>query len=176
MSNDIGYTVVIVYDWSKYGGGVKDIFNKYGVKWNSDKACQLNEEELMNIHKKFKVEDVITKGGKGKSGIWECSDCAIKIVINEGEDIGLLIYRKRNEKDKAWKDFVQYSKECGALVQMLDGSGIIFRDRVNMELINRINDIGGEKKVMTENFIRKCNILDIKNDGFKEKWVNCIGG
>ncbi len=126
----------------------------------------------MNIYKKFKVEDVITKGGKGKSGIWECSDCAIKIVINEDEDIGLLIYRKRNEKDKAWKDFVQYSKECGASVQFLDGEEVIFRDRVNMKLINMINNKGGEKKVIIRNFIQK--VENGLSDSFKGDWIRCV--
>lgn len=167
------YTVVVMYEWSVYGRGVKDIFKKYNVKWISDKACQLNKEELVNIYKKFKVEDVITKGGKGKSGIWECSDCVIKIVINEGEDTGLLIYRKRSEKDKVWKDFVQYSKECGSLVQFLDGEEVIFRDRVNIELIEKINDKGDEKKVIIENFIQKAE-NGLYGDIFKKEWIRCL--
>lgn len=181
MSDDIGYTIAVVYDWSKYGEGLKNIFKKYGVKWNSDKMEKLNEEESKEILIKYKVgNDFNCSVSIGKSGIWESKNCAIKIIMEDekggGSDIGLLVYRKRSLEDKLWSIFVKYCKDCGALVQVLDENReVVFRDRINVELIKRINDKVDEKKVMTENFIEKCQIEEyLYGDSFKEKWVRCI--
>lgn len=163
------YTVVLVYGWSKHGAGIKDIFKNHRVKWNSGKKKDLKKDEILDIYKRFKVDDFIGVLSDGKSGIWENTDCAVKIVIKD--DTGLLIYKKKNEKDKAWKDFVQYSKDSGSLVQFIEEGEVVFRDRVNVELINMMNDKSGERDVSIKNFMIKS---DRYGSRFKEGWINCI--
>lgn len=173
------YTVVLVYGWNKHGGGIKDIFKRFGVKWNSGKMKDLSKDDLLDICKKYDVENyigilglgIIGKAGKGKSGVWENVYCAIKIVMIEGNDIIMLIYKRKSEKDKAWNDFVQYSKDCGSLVQFIEDGEVVFRDRINVELINTMNDMDRERDVRIENFTKKAYEY---GNSFKEEWIKCI--
>lgn len=169
------YTVVLVYEWSKYGVGIKDIFKNHRVKWNSGKKKNLKKDEILDIYKKFKVEndDIVNKEIelKGKSGIWENADSAIKIVMIDGKDIAIIIYKKKTDKDKAWKDFVKYSKDCGSLIQFIEEGEVVFRDRVNVELINMMNNKNGERDVIIKSFMIKA---DGYRSSFKERWISCI--
>lgn len=168
-------------EWSKYGGGLKDIFRRNGVEWNSNKVENLGKDDLIEIFEKYKVDEYVGEYmvymDKGKSGVWESSECAIKIVMIEGSDNVLLVFKKRVDSvGDIYKEFVKYCKKVGGLAQLIGSNGeVLFRDRINVELIKRLDDKAGERKVKIKNFVSK---IELKfgdfSDKFKEDWVECI--
>ncbi len=175
----IEYTVILLYEWSKYGNAVKELFHHNKLKWNSEKVKPLSNEELQNEYEKFKVDNnfIINETMIGSSGIYENENIAIKIIKIENVDNMLIIYKGIEEK--FYIDFIKRCRDVECLVMKIVDDEIIFKNRINVKLIRILNDVRGEKDVKIRNFIEKTKILEsmfheIFSDDFKSQWINCI--
>jgi len=166
------YTTVIIYEWSSHGDDIKKIFNN-NLTWNSSKVSELNNEELTELLKKFKVnnEFAITNSNIGKSGMWEDKNVAIKIVRVEDVDNVILIH-KGNEEN-LYKEFLKKCGEIGALIIKIINNEIVFKYRRNVELLNKLNDTEGEKELRIKNFKIKAEFLGF-SENFKNKWIELM--
>lgn len=182
----VEYTIILLYGWSKHGDNIKKMLHDNKFKWNSSKIKRLTTQELIDEYKKFKVnkEFKIEETMFGSSGIYENlnNDIVIKFIKTESIDDNdytdnmLIIYKGIVEKF-----YISLIKECrdiGCLVMKVVDNEVIFKNRINVDLINKINDIQGEKNVKIRNFIEKINIIEEINgkfsDDFKSKWIECI--
>jgi len=175
IMNEINeYTVIVVYKWSIYGDDIKKIFNNHKLKLNPKKTFDLNYEDLKDTLKKFHLINnfEIYESVKGLSGIWETENIAIKIIKIENVDNIILIYK--GDEEKLYIEFIKKCKDIGCLVIKIVNDEIMFKDRINIELIKKINDVNEEKNIKINNFITKIELIKGFSDGFKNKWINYI--
>lgn len=187
----VGYTVILLNDWSKHGNDIKKMFHDNELEMDSTKIKKLTNEELTNEYKKFMVNSYIkiTKSIIGTSGIFlskdknvdKSLDIAIKIIKTEfidelGETIlndnVLIIYK--GVEEKFYIEFLKKIKNISSLVIKILDNEIIFKHSSNIKLIKELNDIQGEKNIKIQNFIEKSNIVGVFSDDMKNKWINCI--
>ncbi len=175
------YTVIILYEWSKYGDKIKELFHHNKLNWNSEKVKNLTNEELRSEYEKFKVNDdfIIDETMIGSSGIYENVDKStlIKIVKIENVDNMLIIYK--GVEERFYIDFIKRCRDVGCLVMKIVDDEVVFKNRINVKLIKTLNDVQGEKDVKIRNFIERTKILDsafheIFSDDFKSQWIKCI--
>jgi hypothetical protein len=133
---------------------------------------ELNTSEVSEIYKKFCIDSCVdsydtTK--EGKEGVW---GDRIKIVISDN-DVHLIF-------KEMYSDIIKTCKDLGYLITLIDivndtNIDIKFRDKINVDLLKRLNDLKGEKDIMEKNFR---NRTTIDNNNFSEiftnKWINCI--
>ena len=178
----VEYTAIFLYEWSKHGDDIKKVFHDNKLNWNQTKLNKLSNEDLLNEYKKFKVinDFKINKLMIGSSGIYENKDSTImiKVIKIENNDNMLLVYKGIEEK--FYIDFIKKCRDIGCLVLKIIDNEVIFKKRLNVKLINEINDEQGEKNVKVRNFVEKTKILEIfgeiYSDDFKNKWVEFING
>ena len=184
----IEYTSVLLYDWSKHGDEIKRMFHDNKLKWNPTKIKRLTTEELSNeyikfkVDKDFKIEEIMI----GSSGIYENKDSniAIKIIKTESvvetvDDIDNMLIIYKGIEEKFYIELMKKFRDIGCLVIKIVDNEIVFKSRINVKLINSLNDIQGEKDVKIGNFIKKTRILDSMfhetySDDFKQQWIECI--
>lgn len=180
------YTVILMEEWSKYGDDIKEVFHKNKLKWNSLKIKKLSTEDLVMEYQKFKVDDEfkINETMIGSSGIYENNDGSIAIKLIKAENIGetiidsmLIVYKGIEEK--FYIELMKKFRDMGCLIIKIVDDEIVFKDRINVKLINSINDIEGERKLKVKNFIDKTKALgelfgELYSDDFKNKWIKCI--
>ena len=175
------YTVILLYEWSKYGDNVKELFHHNKLKWNSDKIKKLTNEELTNEYIKFKVDKdfIIDEIMIGSSGIYENVDKSILIKIIKIENVDNMLIIYKGVEERFYISFIKRCRDVGCLVMKIVDDEIIFKGRINIKLIRTLNDVQGEKDVKIRNFIEKTKILDstfheIFSDDFKSQWIECI--
>ena len=62
-----------------------------------------------------------------------------------------------------------------ALVISIKDDELVFRKRLNVELINCLNDIQNEHRIKVKIFIEKINLSNsLYSDDFKKTWIECI--
>ena len=173
------YTVILLYEWSKHGDAVKELFHYNKLNWNSEKVKNLSNEELRSEYEKYKVDNDsrIDETMIGSSGIYENENIAIKIIKIENVDNMLIVYKGIEER--FYIDFIKRCANIGCLVMKIVDDEIIFKNRINIKLIRSLNDIRGEKDIKIRNFIEKTMILDsmfheLFSDDFKSQWIKCI--
>ena len=174
----VEYTVVLLYDWSKHGDDIKKMFHDNKILWNSTKIKTLKNEDLIIECEKFKVinDFKLDTTMTGSSGIYEnaSNDILIKIIKIEDFDNILIVYKGIEEK--FYIELMKKFRDIGCLVMKIVDDEIVFKSRINVKLINSLNDIQGKKDVKIRNFIEKINLLDsgIFSDDFKNQWIECI--
>ncbi len=180
------YTVVLLYDWNKHGDEIKKMFHDNKLKWNSTKIKKLTTEELLNEYIKFKVDKdfKIEESMIGSSGIYENTNIAIKIikiesVVETVDDIDNILIVYKGIEEKFYIELMKKFRNIGCTIIKIVNDEIIFKSRINVKLINSLNDIQGEKNVKIRNFIEKTRILDSMfhetySDDFKRQWIECI--
>lgn len=176
------YTVVLLYDWSIHGDDIKKMLHDNRLKWNSTKIKKLTTEELLSEFVKFKVDNdlKIDETMIGSSGIYETDDSNITIKIIKPKSVddtknvdGILIVYKGIE-ERFYIQLMKKFRDIGCLVMKIVDDEIVFKNKINTKLINRLNDTVGEKNVKIRNFIEKSNIIGVFSDDFKNKWIKCI--
>ena len=181
----VEYTVILLYDWSIHGDDVKKMFHDNKMKWNSTKIKTLTTEELLNEYTKFKVNNdfKIKESMVGSSGIYENLDGSILIklikikdVITESEETNNMLIIYKGVEERFYIELMKKFRDIGCLIMKIVDDEIVFKNRINIKLINSLNDNVGEKNVKIRNFIEKTNLLDsgIFSDDFKQKWIECI--
>lgn len=175
----VEYTVILLYEWSLYGNDIKKMFHNNKLEWNSTKIKKLTNEELKNEYIKFKVNNdfKIDEYMIGSSGIYENKKLAIKIIKAEYiddkiADNMLIVYKGIEEK--FYIDLIKKCRDIGCLVLKIVNDEVVFKNRINVKLINKLNDIQGENDVKIKNFIEKTNIIGTFSDDFKNKWIELI--
>ncbi len=176
----MNYTVILLYDWSKHSDDIKNMFQDNGLLLNSTKTTELTSKELEEEYKKFKVDEYfyvngLTTGIVGLAGYYELDDKSIiiKIIKNNSIDNMILVYKGTEES--FYKEFVVQCKDVGSLVIKIEDDEVVFKKRINVELIKKLNDIQGENDVKIKNFIEKMSLNDgIFSDDFKNQWIECI--
>jgi len=173
----IEYTVVLLYDWNKHGSDIKKMFQDNKLQWDSTKIKSLTNEELIDEYKKFKVNNNfrLDTTMTGSSGIYKnvSDDIAIKLVKIDDIDNMLIVYKGIEEN--FYVELIKKFRDIGALVIKIVDDEIVFKKRINVELIKCLNDVQGEKNVKIRNFIEKTNLLiSLYSDDFKQQWIECI--
>jgi len=182
------YTVILLYNWSIHGDEIKKMFHDNKLKWNSTKIKKLTTEELLNeyikfkVDKDFKIEEIMI----GSSGIYENKDSNISIkiikpesVVETVDDIDNMLIVYKGLEEKFYMELMKKFRDIGCTIIKIVNDEIIFKNRINIELINSLNDIQGEKNVKIGNFIEKTRILnsmfhETYSDDFKQQWIDCI--
>jgi len=179
------YTVILLYDWSIHGDDIKKMFHDNKLKWNPTKIKRLTTEELLNEYIKFKVDKdfKIEETMIGSSGIYENKDFNIVIkiikienVIETVDDIDNMLIIYKGIEEKFYIELMKKFRDIGCLIIKIVDDEVIFKNRINIKLINTLNNTVGEKSVKIRNFIEKINLLDsgIFSDDFKNQWIECI--
>ena len=182
------YTVVLLYDWSIHGDEIKKMFHGNKLKWNPTKIKRLTTEELLNEYIKFKVDKdfKIEETMIGSSGIYENADFNILIkiikpesVVKTVDDIDNMLIIYKGTEEKFYMELMKKFRDIGCLVMKIVDDEIVFKSRINVKLINSLNNIQGKKDVKIRNFIEKTKILDSMfhetySDDFKQQWIECI--
>lgn len=185
---------VIYYDYGLYSSNkvkIKRIMSNHGLKWNASKYVEHNIEETVNSFKIFGYIDKINnddnlKNRTSSSGIWESSSEAIKAIMlekrNEEEHLPVMLIFKGTEGSDFYTEFVNYCVKLGCwvskVVQEDDKFTEIFKKRINIELVEKLNNIQLSKSSMKENFLNK--ISEYKKHGhdfsdtFINGWQDCI--
>jgi len=173
------YTIFIIHEWGKHGDDIKKIFHKYNLKWNSAKIVNLSHEDLKNILKKFQIVndfrvriDELNKNVSISSGVWENEDVSIKIIKIENDDDVILIHK--GDEEKLYSEFIEKCKYISPLIKKIIDDRIIFERRINVKMIEKLNNKEAEKKVKIKNFITKTELMEGLSDEFKRKWIKCI--
>jgi len=172
------YTVVLLYNWSKHGDDIKKMFHDNKLKWNSTKIKTLKNEDLIIECEKFKVINDfkfdITM--TGSSGIYEnaSNDISIKIIKIKDFDNMLIVYKGIEER--FYIELMKKFMNIGCLIMKIVDDEIIFKNRINVNLIKSLNDNDGEKNVKIGNFIEKTKLIGtgVFSDDFKNQWINYI--
>lgn len=175
------YTIILVYEWSKYGEKIKEFFHNNKLKWNSEKVKNLSNEELKNEYEKFKVDKdfIIDVNMIGSYGIYENNDKSITIKIIKIENVDNMLIVYKGIEQRFYIDLIKRCRDIGCLVMKIVDNEVIFKSRINVKLIKLLNDVQGEKDVKIRNFIEKTKILDSEfhelfSDDFKKQWIECI--
>lgn len=161
------YTVVILYEWEKYGDDIKKLIHKAQLKWNALKI----KTETEDIFKKFKVDDEfnVTTNITITSGIWENKekDKAIKIIKVSNIDNVVLIYK--GESDKIYLEMMKLCKNIGCTIIKIVDDEIVFKDRINVQLLNKLKENNIIKK---SNFRIKIEHYNtVTNKPYTEKFI-----
>jgi len=175
------YTVILLYEWSKYGDAIKELFHRNKLKWNSEKVKNLSNEELRSEYEKFKVDNdfIVDETMIGSSGIYENVDKSILIKIIKIENVDNMLIVYKGIEEHFYIDFIKRCANIGCLVMKIVDDEILVKGRINVKLIKMMNDVQGEKDVKIKNFIEKTKILDSEfhelfSDDFKTQWIKCI--
>ncbi len=174
----VEYTVILLYSWSKHSDTIKSLFHNNDLLLNSTKTLKLTNDELKLEYTKFKVDEYFDTNLSGLSGYYELEDKSIiiKIIKNDNVDNIILVYR--GIKDDFYKEFIVTCRDIGSLVIVIEDDEIVFKNRINVELIKILNDIQNEHKIKIKNFIEKTNLLEslgfLYSNDFKEQWIECI--
>ena len=171
------YTIILLYEWNIHKDEIKKIFKDNDLIWNSNKIKKLTNEELLNEYIKFKVDSEfeIKENMDGSSGIYENknSNILIKIIKINNTDNILIVY-KGNETE-IYKTLIKKCRNIGCLIIKIVDNEIIFKDRLNVKLINTLDNIQKEKEIKIKNFIEKMKFkISIFSDDFKNRWIKCI--
>lgn len=165
---------------------LKNIMRKYGLVQNVSKTVGLNYKDIKEIYETFHFEDRLDeklKNEDGISGIFEGGGEAVKIIIfDDVMKPALIVYK--GTKGTFFKEFVELLVEVGGDVgQVVDMEGtgtyeLIFRRRKNIVLSEKLRNYVEERKVLTENFIRKIKaekqVGNMSSDEFIKGWVSLI--
>lgn len=175
------YTIVLVYEWCKYGEKIKEFFHNNKLKWNSDKIRKLSNEELKNEYIKFKVDKdfIFDEMMIGSTGIYENNDKSITIKVIKIESVDNILIVYKGIEERFYIDFIKRCRNIGCLLMKIVDDEVIFKNRINVKLTKLLNDIRGEKDVKVRNFIEKTKTLDSEfhelfSDDFKKQWIECI--
>lgn len=181
--------IVIWLDYGLYGSNrneLKNIMNKYGLIQNISKVVGLNYNDIKEIYETFHFEDRLDeklKNEDGISGIFEGGGEAVKIVKYDDMQKPVLIVYK-GSKGAFFKVFATFvinlGGDIGQVVDM-EGAGtyeLIFRRRKNIALSKNLRNFVEERKVLTENFLRKIKaekqVGNMSSDEFIRGWVELI--
>ncbi len=173
------YTIVVIHGWSKNGDDIKKILHNYNLKWNSTKILDLKYKDLLNIFSKFqltKLDFVFNETDIGSSGIWENEKEAVKIIkIESNNDVidDVILMYKGIEKE-FYIEFLKRCKDICPLIRKIVDNKIAFEKRINVGLIEKLNNKDEEKKVKIKNFNTKIELMRGFSDEFKKKWIKCI--
>ena len=186
------YTISIIYDWSIHKNEIKKLLQDNYLIWNSSKLKDLTNDELKDELKKFKIDTEfdIPKNITGSSGIYEdlnenkSETILIKMIRMLNTDIILdvkytlnidnmiLIYKGIH--GEFYKELFTLCKNLGCLVIKIVDDEIVFKNKINIELIKNINNIESEKNIKIQNFKIKSELLDLYSDDFKNKWIELL--
>lgn len=180
------YTVCLFYSWSKYGEITKDLLSKNDLVINQAKVRNLTNVELKDELLKFKIEnelkfdgiDIINNNTCGLSGIYENDKKDIFIKIIKVENFVVLIYKGNGNgnEEEFYKKFIKHCRDVGCLIIKIVDGEITFKNRLNVEFINCINNIEKEKIIKLRNFNDRFSMFvdgTFSND-FKNKWISLI--
>lgn len=172
----VEYTVILLYNWSKHGDDIKKMFHDNKILWNSTKIKTLKNEDLITECERFKVINnfKLDTTMTGSSGIYEnaSNDISIKIIKIEDFDNMLIVYKGIEER--FYIELMKKFMNIGCLIMKIVDDEIIFKNRINVNLIKSLNDNDGEKNVKIGNFIEKSSIVGVFSDDFKNQWIKCI--
>lgn len=180
------YTVVLLYDWSIHGDDIKKMLHDNRLKWNSTKIKKLTTEELLNEFVRFKVDNdfKIDETIIGSSGIYETNDSniIIKIIkpksVDDTKNVDDILIVYKGIEERFYIQLMKKFRDIGCLMMKIVDDEIVFKNRINIKLINTLNDTVGEKNVKIRNFIEKTKTLAERNelysDDFKSQWIKCI--
>lgn len=176
------YIAILLYEWSTYSDVIKEILHNNKMMWNSEKIKKLTTEELTNEFIKFKVDKdfKIDETTIGSSGIYEnkSNDILIKIIKPESVDDTkkiddvLIIYK--GIKENFYIELMKKFRDIGCLILKIVDDEVIFKNRINVKLINSLNDIEREKDIKIKNFIEKSNVIGAFSEDFKQQWIKLI--
>lgn len=180
------YTVILLYDWSIRGDDIKKMFHDNKLKWNSTKIKKLTTQELVDEYKKFKVDNdfKIEETMIGSSGIYESdnkkenSDIVIKIIkietVDDTKTVDNMLIVYKGIEERFYIELMKKFRDIGCLIIKIVDDEVIFKNRINVKLINSLNNNVSEKNVKIRNFIEKSSIVGIFSDDFKQQWIKCI--
>ena len=168
---------------------LKKMMSKDGFKWNASKMkLGVSSDVIVEAFKFFKCENRIDdnlKGRGGSTGVWEVGDRAVKIIMfdkkSEDEHLPVLLVYKGTENE-FYRSFIseciKLGCEIGKVVETEKGVEEIFKKRVNIELVTKLDSVEGSKEVMKEMFINRVNELKglgyFFSENFIKGWKNCI--
>lgn len=155
------------------------------IQWDTNKKSLKEFIERKLAFGKIQEKGIINLGEYGldageveyiKSGIWESKECAIKIIVLKSEYIVLIYKDLDNARDRQfYTEFVKICRDMGALVVKIVDGDVIFKDKLNVELLKNLKDIKGENNMKIENFKRKIDLLNgCWNRNFINKWIKCL--
>lgn len=184
----------IYFDYSVYSQNkdrLKRMMNKFGFRWNASKMkLGLSNTQVVEVFKFFKVDNRINDdknlvGRNGSGGVWEVGENAIKIIMfdkkSDDEHLPVLLVYKGTESD-FYKGFigecVKLGCEIGKIVESEKGMEEIFKKRINVDLIDRLNNVEASKEAMKINFINRVEQLKyigyLFSESFIKKWCELI--
>ena len=186
------YTISIIYDWSIHKNEIKKLLQDNYLIWNSSKLKNLTNDELKDELKKFKIDTEfdIPKNITGSSGIYEDlnenknetilikmirmlnTDIILDVKYTLNIDNMILIYK--GICGEFYKELFILCKNLGCLVIKIVDDEIVFKNKINIELIKNINNIESEKNIKIQNFKIKSELLDLYSDDFKNKWIELL--
>jgi hypothetical protein len=192
--NDSNEFTTFYFDYNIYNSNkikLKKIINNYGMKWNNGKMkLEISWDELLESFKFFKCDDKIISdknlvGRTGSVGLWESSKEAVKIITidkkDESEHLPVLLVH-RGEEGEFYKDFIKtcvpLGCEIGKIVETEEGFEVLFKKRINVDLVEKLGNIELNKDTMKENFMNKIEELKKHghefSDDFVVGWIRCI--
>lgn len=172
------YTICVVYNWSKYGEEIKKILYNNYLMMNQETVKNSTNEELKIGLLKFHIDDElkISDNTVGLTGVYEnkYKTIFIKIVKIESLDVTILIY-KGDEKD-FYIELIKQCRNCGCLILKIVDDEVIFKNRINVELIKCLNDEAKEKAIKLRNFNERFEMFPLGtfSDDFRNKWKKLI--
>lgn len=185
----------IYFDYGIYSPNkvkLKKIISEYRLKWIPSKMkLGISNEELFKAFKFFKVDNRVVndenlKGRNGSVGIWESSSEAIKIIMidkkEDSEHLPVLLVYKGIETSEFYQKFIQacikLGCEVGKIIETEKGMEEIFKKRINIDLVNKLDSVEGTKEVMKEMFQNQINSMSnvghLFSDDFIREWKKCI--
>jgi hypothetical protein len=159
---------------------------KYDLVQDMSKTIGLSPKDVKEIYETFHFEDRLDEKLKdevGISGIFENGKEKVKIVLFDNTEYpGLLVYK--GSKGMFFKEFSKFLVELGGdIAHVVDREDIgeyevLFRRRKNLALSSLLGDALEERKVLTENFLRKVKaeklVGNMNSVEFIEGWISMI--
>lgn len=183
----------IYFDYNMYQPNkhkLENLRSEFGVLWNEKKRKDdVRYQEILDIFKLFKTEnriinDANLRNRRGAVGLWENRTNALKIIVfnplaNENPPV-LLVY-KGNE-DEFYIDLIKMcinmGCEIGKLVEDENGIREVFKRKLSLEVIDKIQSSEESKETMKKLFDVRIYELQkhgyVFNNLFIEEWIRCI--
>ena len=171
------YTVCVVYSWSKYREEIKKLLTDNYLIMNQETIKDSTNEELKIGLLKFHIDDELRLGDTtvGLTGVYENKYKTIFIkIVKIDNDITILIY-KGDEKD-FYIELIKHCRNSGCLILKIVNDEVIFKNRINIELIKCLNDVDKEKSIKIKNFNERFKMFESGtfSDDFKNKWIKLL--
>ncbi len=147
------FTIIHTNDWNLYGNNIKEVIRQHNLFWNSEKIQKdVSLEEIKNVYIKYKIEDLFDNnlketgktGETGSIGYYESVFGKLKVV--KLVDNVLLIY-KEIYSNEFHINFIKTCKDLGCTIIKIIDDETVFRNKLNVELTNKLNNKEGEKDV-----------------------------